>query len=220
MRLLEHHCDEDRDVRVIEVVRDGSRRYYDSGVLYTAIDASGRNTLEYVNAMLARLPRKGRILMLGVAGGALASELSRTGAEVTAVDIWADAFTIARRWFYLPENVTCVHADAADFMRDTCLQWPAIAIDVFEHLSIPSSMFTTAIAARLQHVLEPAGHVIWNVAAGVHEEQTCQVIRLMKQAGLKATAYPVFADETLANTIVVGVKAQDPTWRSTAGEAA
>jgi spermidine synthase len=204
VRLLECFDDEKRRVRVVELSHDGSRLYYDGGVLYTAIDAAGRNKLDYVHAMVARLPRQGRILMLGAAGGALASELSRSGAEVTAVDVWAGAFNIARRWFHLPKEVTCVHADAVTFLHDTTIQWSAIAIDVYDGVSIPPSMFAAELADRLKSVLAPGGQVVWNVAAGLNELDTRRIVQLLERTGLQTSAHPVHRDETLANTLVVG----------------
>ena len=210
LRLLEKFDDERRQVRVVELRHDGSRLYYDGGILYTAIDAAGRNTLDYVDSMVARLPRQGRVLMLGAAGGGLASELSRFGAEVTAVDIWAGAFSIARRWFHLPREVRCVHADAVAFLQDTSVQWPAIAIDVYDGVSIPAALFSAEFANRLKSVLSPGGQVVWNVASGLREPDTRRIVDLLERAGLQTSAHSVTNDESLANTLVTGRRTDFP----------
>ena len=41
-------------------------------------------------------------------------------------------FPPARRWFHLPADVECVHADALAFLRSTPRQWSAVAVDVFQ----------------------------------------------------------------------------------------
>ena len=51
VRVLEKVEEAGRRVSVVELVHDGSRRYYDGGVLYTGVDAAGNNTLDYVDAM-------------------------------------------------------------------------------------------------------------------------------------------------------------------------
>jgi len=146
MKLLVRCGEGNRTVRVFESLRDGARLYYDGGILYTHIDREGGNLLEYVRAMDQALVDAGRVLALGTAGGALATQLIRRGATVTAVDNCAAAFDIARKWFHLPDQVECVHADALEYLKTTPRQWDAIAIDVYLGTEIPKSMLTDNIA--------------------------------------------------------------------------
>lgn len=209
MRLLECVEEAGRKVSVIERVHDGSRHYYDGSVLYTGVDAAGNNTLDYVDAMARALPRSGEVLVLGTAGGALATLLHREGACVTAVDVWPQAFSLARRWFHLPAAVTCVGADAAAFLHATPIRWPAIAVDVFDGLAIPPSMLAPETGAALARALAPGGVIVWNVAAGLNELDTRRVLRTLRLAGLAARAESVRGDHRLANTLVI---AQKPNW--------
>ncbi|MDI6624953.1 MAG: hypothetical protein QME55_09505 [Brevundimonas sp.] len=209
MRILERVEEDGRQVSVVELVSDGSRHYYDGGVLYTGVDAAGTNTLDYVDAMALALPRSGKVLVLGTAGGALATLLHRAGACVTAVDIWPQAFSLARRWFHLPAAVTCVRADAAAFLRATPTLWPAVAVDVFDGLTIPPSMLARETGASLARVLSPGGVIVWNVAAGLNELDTRRVLRMLRESGLAARAKSVRGDHRLANTLVI---AQKPDW--------
>lgn len=209
MRILESVEEAGRQVSVVEHVHDGSRHYYDGGVLYTGVDAAGTNTLDYVDAMALALPGSGKVLVLGTAGGALATLLHRSGASVTAVDVWPHAFSLARRWFHLPAAVTCVSADAAAFLRATPTLWPAVAIDVFDGLNIPPSMLTSEAGESLARALSPGGVIVWNVAAGLNELDTRRVLRMLRLAGLAARAKSVRGDHRLANTLVI---AQKPDW--------
>jgi len=137
MRELASYEDDATLIQIMESSKDGSRFYFEGGALYTHIDGSGRNLLYYVDGMLKLLRRSQDILLLGTAGGALASELHRRGSRVTAVDNCPVTFDIARRWFYLPEQVECVQADAGDFLAATTGKWNAVAIDVFRGFEIP-----------------------------------------------------------------------------------
>lgn len=164
MKVLVECEDGERKVRVIETKKDGSRLYYDGGALYTQIDANGNNLLEYVAAMNGALATASNVLLLGTAGGALATQLSRRGVSVTAVDNWAQSFEIARRWFQLPASVECVHADALDFLRTTGRQWDAVAVDVFHGVEIPESILVSDIGSLLAKVVSSDGLIVWNVA--------------------------------------------------------
>jgi 2-polyprenyl-3-methyl-5-hydroxy-6-metoxy-1,4-benzoquinol methylase len=86
MKILHRYDDGARQVRVIELLRDGGRLYFDGPVLYTHVDSDGGNCLNYIEAMDGALGGARNVLLLGTAGGALATQLSRRGARVTAVD--------------------------------------------------------------------------------------------------------------------------------------
>lgn len=209
MRILASVSDETRRVQVVERLADGARHYLDSGVLYTSIDADGVNAVPYIAAMADALPRRGRILVLGTAGGALPSLLHATGAAVTAVDIWSGAFTLARTWFHMPTDVECVTSDAAGFIAQTQESWDAIAIDVFDGVNIPPALLRQAFAQGLARVIAPGGLVVWNVAAGLWETETLAVTETLYAAGFEARARSVYGDERLANTLVFGARRKD-----------
>ncbi len=86
MKVLAHRSENGRSVRVVEYRFDGSRLYFEGPSLYTHVDANGTNQLDYIAAMGQAMAGKPSVLLLGTAGGALATQLSRAGASVTAVD--------------------------------------------------------------------------------------------------------------------------------------
>ena len=182
---------------------DGARSYYDGAVLYTQVDAGGNNLLTYIDAMVGALSSAADTLILGIAGGALATQLHRCGATVTAVDIWGPAFELARRWFDLPDAVHCIEADAADFLRGTERSWNAIAIDVFQGVEIPPLMLASDIGALLHRALAPEGRVVWNVADTPGSLAVRRVWRVLQAAGLDTKTHPVL-DGGVGNTLVVG----------------
>ncbi|CAN7404865.1 spermidine synthase [Caulobacter sp. LjRoot300] len=203
MRILHKHDDGARKVRVYQSTLDGARFYYEGSALYTQVDGNGKNRLKYITMMGELLAERHDVLMLGTAGGALATKISRRGGQVTAVDCWDGAFDVARRWFQLPDEVECVHADALDFLRTTARQWDGVAIDVFRGGEIPSAMFAGDIGLLLAKVLRPGGVAVWNVADHPLSWPSERVVAALKRAGFKTALTPVL-DTDGDNTLIVG----------------
>ncbi|WP_312165570.1 hypothetical protein [Phenylobacterium sp.] len=202
MIVLATHDDGERRLRVIELQHDGSRAYVEGDALYTHIDRDGENLLAYVETMRGALAASARVLLLGTAGGALATALSRRGAEVTAVDDMAWAFTAARRWFHLPSRIECVHADARAFLRGGRRRWNGVAVDLFRGMEIPDQFMTSEFGDLLLGALEPGGVVVWNVADAPFSWTAAWVGRAMRRIGLVPEMIQVTNDE-YSNTVVV-----------------
>lgn len=202
MRILLEETEGARQVLVLEQRRDGSRLYLDGGALYTHVDAQGNNLLDYIAAMKRVLANVSDVLLLGTAGGALATELTRAGAAVTAVDNWRRSFEIARQWFHLPAGVECVHEDALAFLRQTTRQWSAIAIDVFHGTSIPDAVLTSDVAALLAQRAKPDGLIVWNVADGPDSWEARWIAKALQLQGLAPATISVL-EADVGNTLVI-----------------
>lgn len=198
VKVLETRDDDERRIQICEQTGDGSRLYFDSGALYTHVDAQGGNLLEYITAMERALDGADRVLLLGTAGGALATQLSRRGAAVTAVDNWPMAFEIARRWFHLPPDVQ----DALAFLKSATRRWSAVAVDVFHGVEIPDSIMTNDIAGLLSRVVEPGGLIVWNVADSPTSWPTRWICRALRHEGLEPRTVSVL-DCDAGNTLVI-----------------
>jgi spermidine synthase len=202
LKLLTKEDDGERCVTIIEHRYDGSRLYYNDGALYTHVDNLGANLLQYIHGMDVELRGVDDVLMLGTAGGALATQLSRRGVAVTAIDNWAKAFEIARRWFHLPDDVVCVHADALDFLRSTSERWSAIAVDLFRGVDIPQAVLTGEIAGLLVGALKPQGLIVWNVADHPASPTVEWIAKALAAEGLAPELVCVM-DGDVGNTLVV-----------------
>ncbi|KRB52616.1 MAG: hypothetical protein V4514_19500 [Pseudomonadota bacterium] len=202
MILLALHREGDRRFRIVELQDDGSRAYIEGDALYTHVTGAGENLLAYVETMQGALANAPKVLLLGTAGGALATALSRRGTEVTAVDDLAWAFVAARRWFQLPDQVECVHADALAYLGATTRRWSGIAVDVFRGVEIPDQFMTPEFGASLLRALEPGGVIAWNVADGPASWTVARVARAMRQIGLVPHLIQT-ADDEWSNTVVI-----------------
>lgn len=202
MKLLLQIEEGDHRIRVIEAVRDGSRRYYDGPALYTEVDASGENRLGYIAAMSRAITGAQSLLLLGTAGGALATKFSRAGRSVTAVDNCAIAFSIARNWFHMPETVECICEDAVAFLRTNTRQWDAVAVDIFCGTDIPDAMLAGEVGKLLANAVSANGIIVWNVADSQRSWAVHMVQRVLRVAGFKPYVVPVL-DRDVGNTLVV-----------------
>jgi spermidine synthase len=202
MRILLEETVGSRQILVLEQRRDGSRLYLDGGVLYTHVDSHGNNLLHYIGAMKRVLAESPDVLLLGTAGGALATELSRRGAAVTAVDNCLRAFEIAREWFHLPRTVECVHEDALTFLRQTTRQWSAIAVDVFHGTRIPDAILTSDIAALLARRAKRNGLIVWNIADAPNSWEARWIAKALQLQGLAPATVSVL-DADVGNTLIV-----------------
>lgn len=202
MIVLAGYEDGERSIRIVELLHDRSRAYLEGDALYTHVDHAGENLLAYVETMRTALARSAQVLLLGTAGGALATALSGPGASVTAVDNLAWAFTAARRWFGLPNQIQCIHADALTFLRRNTRRWTGIAIDLFCGLEVPGRFMTAEFGDLLRDALAPGGVLVWNIADNARSPSVAWVLQSMLASGLAAEAIEVSADG-YSNTVVV-----------------
>jgi spermidine synthase len=202
MKVLSRRQEGGRAIRVVERQYDRSRLYYDGSALYTHVDAQGGNLLAYIAAMEQALTGAPTVLLLGTAGGALATQLSRAGRAVTAVDDWPIAFELARRWFHLPDDVECVHADALALLRETDRQWAAVALDVFHGVEIPEEFLSADIGELLTRVVEPGGLIVWNVADSPGSPPAHRIVRALRLQRLQPSMVSVIGAD-VGNTLVV-----------------
>src|ERR1700742_1050400 len=107
MILVEERTGEFGDVKILRGQADGSHAYASGGWNHSHADRNGISLASYVHALygLVDQAQVRRILLLGCAGGTLATMFARAGRQVTAVDIDPDCFDLARKFFGLPAEV-------------------------------------------------------------------------------------------------------------------
>jgi spermidine synthase len=103
------------------------------------------------------------MLMIGGAGGTLATMLTRRGIRVTLVDINPMAFDIARLYFHMPAEVDCQVGDGAAFLRRNKGRYDAIVLDAFHEEKIPRHFLKTAFFRLVRMRLKPGGMFLINI---------------------------------------------------------
>jgi len=116
-------------IRIVERISDGARFYLTGASLQTHIDKTGVSLFGYTNAMKLMLRGKERVLMIGGAGGSLATMLARKGHRVEVVDIDPVARDLASEFFGLDGRVTWVTMDAGDYLAASDEVYDAVVMD-------------------------------------------------------------------------------------------
>ena len=146
-------------------MRTGAVSYWQGDYYQSRADKNGVTLLNYIHALfgLIRQKKSQSVLMIGCAGGSLATMLARAGCHVLAVDFNPQAFVLARRHFFLPDEVECRVADGADFLRVTRRKFDAIVLDAFRGGQVASELLNENFFAVAKKRLNKDGAVLANI---------------------------------------------------------
>jgi spermidine synthase len=139
----------------------GRVSYWVDGAHQSVADTGGISLADYIHAMYAflRQTRARDVLMIGCGGGTLANMLHRDGANTTIVDIDPRSFELARRYFHLPDAVTCHVADGAEFLRRARGRYDAIVLDAYNGDDFPDVFRKPAYLASVKAHLSGANAI-------------------------------------------------------------
>ena len=166
MVLLEELDTEFGNIKIMRSKRDGTYSYYQEACFHSQINADGVSTCGYVHVMysIIRQAQARRVLMIGCAGGTLATMLHNVGCKITVVDINPHAFALAKRYFQMPEAIKCVVGDGWSYLLKTSQHYDAIAIDAFSSDgTVPEQFINEDFYHVVREVLDPLGVVVVNV---------------------------------------------------------
>lgn len=187
MFILEVVESEAGPIFVAKARANGALLYLQHGWCQTEADSQGISYSPYIHAMfdLVIQSRGTKILMIGCGGGALATMLAQTGLSVTVIDTNASAIDIARRYFSLPEGVTCYIADGLTWLRRFDDTFDCIIVDAFTGDKIPDHLCSSAFFLEARCHLSISGLLMMNVI----EESDCtdcarEIVLGMRTAGL------------------------------------
>ena len=126
------------------IIRDeasGKVSYWQGEYHQSAADSTGVSTADYIHAMYFFLlqAQVKDVLMIGCGGGTLATMLQRSGVKVTVVDLHRFSFTIARKYFGLPQSVTCHVADGIKWLKQSRHRFDAVILDAFGKEGMPDA---------------------------------------------------------------------------------
>ncbi|MDX2224460.1 MAG: methyltransferase domain-containing protein [Rhodospirillaceae bacterium] len=158
--------------------RTGVLSYVQRGGNQTRTDRDGVSLDAYIHALygLAMQSGAGRVLMIGCAGGTLATMLARSGVRVTAVDIDPLAFRVARRHFNLPRSVDCVTGDGLAYMQSTRRVFDGVVIDAFVGERVPEQFMGPDLVRAAGRRLTADGALFFNVCLDTTRDRTADRI--------------------------------------------
>lgn len=207
MILLEEIDTEFGHITITEARQDKSRIYNQNGCFHSEINADGISTCAYVHVMYSIISQSGarNVLMIGGAGGTLATMLHRIGCHVTVVDINPHAFTIAKRYFQMPDEIECVVEDGWSYLLTNGMRFDAIAIDAFSSDgTVPEQFTTDGFFALMKESLQPAGVVTMNVMVEHDLDLFADRVALaINNAGLNTMLFD-WPGRPYRNTVIAG----------------
>lgn len=156
------------EIRV--VTKDELRLMLIDGMIHTEIDTvSFGSPSDYVNVLdlAGRMFREpGRMLLVGLGGGAVARRYARNGWSVDAVEIDPAITRIAREYFGLaPADARVFHMDGREFLSSGSDRYDLIVIDVFGSGALPFHLVTREAFALFKRRLAPGGVIAMNAIA-------------------------------------------------------
>ncbi|HWU26485.1 MAG TPA: fused MFS/spermidine synthase [Rhizomicrobium sp.] len=151
-------------ITVFRHMTSGATIYDQDGSSQSEVDRAGISLAPYIHALYGLLDQAGcrAVLMIGCGGGTLASLLARTGREVAIVDPNWDSFRLARKYFQLPADVVCHHADGKAYLQATTEQFDAIVLDAYHGPHIPAHLRTQTFMELVSRRLKRGGIVLTN----------------------------------------------------------
>ncbi|MCX7309983.1 MAG: class I SAM-dependent methyltransferase, partial [Afipia sp.] len=150
---------------LIQDRQTGALSYYEEGVFQSHATPDGMSLFSYVHLMAQLLQKATDVLVLGCAAGSLATMLHRQGKRVTLVDDNPVSFEIARQFFKLPQDVTCIIQDFEEFLAEQKTCFDGIAIDVGGPAFRFDETFDHFTCRAIRSRLLKGGRIVMNVFA-------------------------------------------------------
>jgi spermidine synthase len=148
------------------------RRISDDAVIYSIKNSiqsmatsTGVSLCGYIHAIEMMVKDRSRVLIIGGAGGSLATMLSQRGCAVTVVDDDPAAYGFARTYFGLPVTVTWIEQEGAHFLKSNRQDFDVVVLDACDQNGLISSMQTDCSAKEALRATNRDGIAIVNCVA-------------------------------------------------------
>jgi hypothetical protein len=164
---------------IIQDSHTGRVSYWQKEYHQSAADAHGVSTADYIHAMYFFLMQAGvrDVLMIGCGGGTLATMLTRSNVAVTVVDLHKFSFDIARKYFHLPDAVSCHVADGIQYLKANRRRHDAMVLDAFGEGGMPAAFMETAFFKLARSRLKPRHSLfLMNVIVDDDDDRTPDIL--------------------------------------------
>ena len=164
------------------IIRDntnGKVSYWQGEYHQSAADRNGISTADYIHAMYFFLMQAQArdVLMIGCGGGTLATMLAKSQVQVTVVDLHKFSFDVARKYFQLPEAVTCHVADGIQYLKSNRTRHDAIILDAFGEDGMPAPFLQPSFFKLARARLKPRDSLfLMNVIVDDDDDRTPDIL--------------------------------------------
>ena len=163
MKILGRYKGKLGDIAIWESEKTRDRFYLEGEIFQSQSSAAGESRLPYVKMMEAFLGDAKNVLLLGCGGGNLATMLARSGKSVTVVDHNPVSFDLAKRFFGMPKEISCIVEDFKEYLAAETRSFDGIAIDVGGPGFCYEEQFDPATCHSITARLNPGGRAILNM---------------------------------------------------------
>lgn len=122
--------------------------------LWSYVDVLMYNINNYSNGKKA--------LLLGMGGGTVYKQLISNGYDVDIVEIDARIEKLAKKYFYIEQDVEVIIDDARHYIRTTDKKYDVIIYDLYHSETPPVHLMTKEAFADIQHQLTDSGLLVVN----------------------------------------------------------
>ena len=154
-------------IRILERKSDGARLYCIDSSVQTMIQPDGVSMFGYVHAAKLLLGPAHRVLIVGGAGGSLATMLARAGHDVTVLDVDPAAEALARDYFGLDVRVRWFTGDLSSFYDAHHEVFDAVCVDACDADGLVGGFDSPDTLIALMNLACPDGSLVLNL---VHED--------------------------------------------------
>jgi len=157
-------------IRVLEHSRNGDRLYCIDQSLQTMVRHDGVSVFGYVHAIKLLVSSAKTILLIGGAGGSLATMFARQKKRVTVIDIDPAAEELARTYFGLDDCVQWVTADPLSFIQESSVMYDAVIVDACDAEGLVAPFRDPDTLSDIIMRACPKGSLIINLIAEVEQQ--------------------------------------------------
>ncbi|MBS4029604.1 MAG: fused MFS/spermidine synthase [Ignavibacteriales bacterium] len=198
------------ELRVLDT--ENGRHLLIDGGIHTIFDTTTTSSRLHYAAVL-EIPKyffisPGKMLLIGLGGGAVAKNYAQEGWKVDAVEIDPDVATIAQRYFHLAPNEATIHIeDGRRFLLTSKEEYDVILLDAFGSSSIPFHLITKEVFELITRHLTKQGIFAVNIeTVGWDDILARSVSATMKQAFHNVVSLPMAEPPNqLGNIILLGM---------------
>jgi SAM-dependent methyltransferase len=163
VKILGRYKGKQGEIAIWESEQTGDRLYREGEIFQSQSSASGESRLPYVKMMEVFLGEAKNVLLLGCGGGNLATMLARSGKNVTVVDHNPVSFDLAKRFFGMPKDISCIVEDFREYLAAETRGFDGIAVDVGGPGFCYEEQFDLAACRSITARLNPGGRTILNM---------------------------------------------------------
>ncbi|MBE7440958.1 MAG: fused MFS/spermidine synthase [Flavobacteriales bacterium] len=158
------------ELKVVDRMYGGGKTYREmmvNNISQTIMDKQNPSVSywNYVGVLTYNLESysKGKkALLLGLGGGTLYKQLQQKGFDVDVVEIDARIEQVAKKYFYIENELNVVVDDARHFIKTTNKKYDVVIYDLYHSETPPVHLMTKEAFAEIKNMLNPEGVLVVN----------------------------------------------------------